>query len=215
MTERPNLLAGEKLLPDPQQRRSLQKRERLKAAGLFLFNSKGYEGTSVHEIARRARLAAGGFYQHFRSKRQLLLALMDELLAELSQLDLQLDPKADPRTALGELLSRAFSHDLEYLGAYHAWQEVIISDRDLAAKQGVIQAWTTSRVVRLLELLQEMPGAREGVDVPGLARVLDTLFWNLLAQSGRLSKVELDQRLESATHLIYHAMFTDAPRRTP
>ncbi len=56
-----------------------------------------------------------------------------------------------------------------------------------------------------------MPGARPGVDVTGLARVMDSFFWNLLAQASRFHESELNRWLDSATHLIYHALFTDPP----
>src|SRR5580700_10851958 len=62
---RPNLLADEDLPPGPHQKRSINKRARLKAAGLTLFGEKGYEATSITEIARRAKHAVGSFYQHF------------------------------------------------------------------------------------------------------------------------------------------------------
>jgi AcrR family transcriptional regulator len=209
---RPNLVAGEDLPPEPQQKRSLEKRSRLKAAGLALFGEKGYENTSVDEIARRAKLAVGTFYQHFRSKRQLLLALMDELLEKLSQLDFRPTGATDVRAVIHELLARAFAHDLRYLGAYRAWQEAVLSDPDLVRKQVQIHAWTTTRVTTVFQLLQQLPGARPGVDVPGLARVMDTFFWNLLAQAAHMPAVELNQWIDSATHLIYHAMFFDPPK---
>lgn len=214
MSGRPNLLAGEDLPPEPRQKRSLEKRARLKAAGLVLLGEKGYEGTSIDEIARRAKLAVGSFYQHFRSKRQLLLALMDELLGKLSQLDFSPGTATNIRAVIHELLARAFSHDLRYLGAYRAWQEAVLSDPDLARKQQEIQAWTTARVTTVFEALQRLPGARAGVDIPGLARVMDSFFWSLLAQAVRTPKLELKQWIDSATHLIYHAMFTDPPKRT-
>ena len=116
----------------------------------------------------------------------------------------------DVRAVVRELLSRAFSHDLRYLGAYRAWQEAVLSDPDLARKQEEIHAWTTTRVTTVFQLLQQLPGARPGVDVPGLARVMDSFFWSLLAQAVRLPKVELNRWIDSATHLIYHAMFVDA-----
>jgi AcrR family transcriptional regulator len=200
------------MLPEPQQRRSLAKRARLKAAGLVLFGEKGYEGTTVEEIARRAHLAMGSFYQHYRSKRQLLLALMDELLSHLSRLELRPKAKADVRSGLRELLSRAFSTDLRYLGAYRAWQEAALSDPELAQKQQEIHAWTTARVMAVFKLLQQLPGARPGVDIAALARVMDSFFWNLLAQALRLSETELNQWIDAATHLIYHALFTDPAR---
>ncbi|HYL35232.1 MAG TPA: TetR/AcrR family transcriptional regulator [Bryobacteraceae bacterium] len=211
MSERPNLLAGEDLPPPPRQKRSREKRARLKEAGLALFGEKGYEATSIDEIARRAGLAVGGFYQHFRSKRQLLLALMDELLERLSGLDLRPDIAADVRRALREMLSRAFATDLRYLGAYRAWQEAALSDPGLASYQEQIQAWTTTRIAGLFRLLQQLPGARPGVDIAGLARAMDIYFWSLLARAVRIPRTELNQSLDSATHLIYHALFLDPP----
>jgi AcrR family transcriptional regulator len=210
---RPILLAGEDLPAEPRQKRSVAKRARLKDAGLALFGEKGYENTSVDEIARRANLAVGSFYQHFRSKRQLLLALMDELLEKLSQLNFQPQAVTGIRAALRELLARAFSHDLHYLGAYRAWQEAALCDPELVKKQVEIHKWTTGRVMRVFQFLQGLPGARPQVDIPGLARAMDAFFWSLLAQAARLSKAELNQSIDSATHLIYHAMFTDPPRK--
>jgi AcrR family transcriptional regulator len=209
VNKRPNLLGGEDIPPEPRQKRSLEKRARLKAAGLLLFGEKGYESTSIDEIARRAKLAVGSFYQHYRSKRQLLLALMDELLEKLSQLNFQPRGSTDVRAVIHELLSRAFSHDLRYLGAYRAWQEAVLSDPDLARKQRAIHAWTTARVTTVFQRLQRLPGARPGVDIPGLARVMDSFFWSLLAQAVRMPEVELHRWIDSATHLIYHAMFID------
>ena len=218
MRKRPDLLAGESLPAAPQQRRSLEKRKKLKATGLALFGEKGYERTSIEEIARRAKLAVGGFYLHFDSKRQLLLTLMDELLDKLSRLDLQ--PGNETNSSVQEglrlLLARAFSHDLRYLGAYRAWQEAVLSDPGLAQKQEAIQAWTTARVVNLFEALEQLPGARNDVDILGLARVMDTFFWSLLGQAALLPKTKLDQSIDSATHLIYHALLADSeaePRR--
>jgi AcrR family transcriptional regulator len=207
---RPDLLDDEDLLAAPVQKRSREKRDRLKAAGLELFGEKGYEGTSIEEIARRARMAVGGFYQHFRSKRQLLLVLMDDLLERLSELNLQPQPSTDVRGRLRSFLSRAFSTDLKYLGAYRAWREAMASDAELARKQERIQAWTTGRVMTAFSMLQRFQGARRGVDVPGLARAMDSFFWNLLGQATGFTEAELNQWIDAATHLIYHALFTDA-----
>lgn len=212
MIVRPNLLTGEDLAPDPRQIRSRGKRSRLKEAGLACFGEKGYESTSIEEIAARAGLAVGGFYLHYRSKRQLLLALMDELLDQLSRLDLR-PPTAsgDVRTGLHDLLANAFSADLRYLGACRAWQEAVLSDADLARKNGEIHAWTTARVTRLFQRLANLPGARPGTDIRSLARTMDSFFWSLLAQAVLMSRRELNRSLDAATHLIYHALFEDAP----
>jgi len=131
------------------------------------------------------------------------------LLEKLSRLDLQPQPASDPRGSLRALLTGAFSHDLHYLGAYRAWQEAALSEPDLARKQRQIQGWTTTRVTAVFKLFQQLPGARSGVDIPGLAHAMDTFFWALLSRAARLPRVELQRQIESATHLIYHALFTD------
>ena len=210
MKKRPQLLSGEDLPSKPKQARSLDKRARLKAAGLSLFGEKGYERTSIEDVAQRAKLAVGGFYQHFRSKRQLLLVLMDDLLEGLSQISLEPGDMADVRKGIRELLSSAFSKDLQYLGAYRAWQEALLADADLARKQKEIRDWTTSRVNAFFHYLQGLPGARAGVDIATMARAMDGFFWDLLAQAKQLPKAQLKQRLDAATHLVYHALFTDS-----
>src|SRR5215470_9481903 len=58
----------------------------------LLAGEKGYEATSIEEIAARAHLAIGTFYQHYRSKRQLVLALMDDLLEKLGRVNLGAEP---------------------------------------------------------------------------------------------------------------------------
>ena len=72
---------------------------------------------------------------------------------------------------------------------------------------------TTARVTAVLQALHQLPGARPSVDIPGLARVLDSFFWSLLAQAVRLGDVELKRSIKSVTHLIYYAMFTDSPHK--
>ena len=182
-------------------------------AGLDLCGEKGYERTSVDEVARRADLAVGGFYQHYRSKRQLLLALMAELLEHMSRLNFRPEAAADVRVGLQDVLARAFAGDLQYLGACRAWEEAVLSDPDLMRKQQKIRAWTSMRTTTLFTLLQQMPGARSGVDIPSLSRAMDGFFWSLLAQAVRMPRVELNEWIASATHLIYHAMFVDSPKR--
>lgn len=208
-SRRPNLLKSEDLPPEPRQERSREKRARLKDAALVLFGLHGYERTSVADIARRAHLATGSFYQHYRSKRQLLLALMDDLLAAMARLKLQPSPTADVRAGLREILARGFSTDRRYIGAYRAWREAALYDLELACNELDIRQWTTKRIAALLTLLQQWPRARPGVNINALAQVIDTLCWSLLEQPIHFSRDELDAQVDAAIHLIYHAMFLD------
>src|ERR1035441_5981465 len=84
----PPILADDEDLPaPPRQARSLVTRKKLLEAGRSLFAEQGYHATSIQEITARAGTAAGAFYTYFRSKRQLPIVLMNELLERLSNLD--------------------------------------------------------------------------------------------------------------------------------
>src|ERR1700709_1056074 len=82
------------------------------------FSEKGFEATSVANIARSARISDGLVYRYFRNKRQLLY----EVLGKFSQ------------RSLLALAAQVFKHDafstrLEALIRRHL--EVFVSDTDL------------------------------------------------------------------------------------
>jgi TetR/AcrR family acrAB operon transcriptional repressor len=207
--DRPDLLAGEDLPRPPQQERSLARRNRVEDAALALFAEHGYSGTSVEDIARAAGIPTGGVYLHFRTKRQLLLSLMNDLVIALSRIGLEpATSGAEPRTLIRQLLARGFDRELRYVGAYRAWREAVLTDKELAGLQKQIQAWTTARVAAVFARLQTLRPARRGVDIGTLAVLMDSVFWDLLARGSRRD-AEIEQALSATTDLVYHALFTD------
>jgi TetR/AcrR family transcriptional regulator, cholesterol catabolism regulator len=70
---------------DRRVRRRLDVRDRIKCAAMELFREKGYEATTVEEIAERADVARGTFFNHFARKDALLVALGEDLLEEVEE----------------------------------------------------------------------------------------------------------------------------------
>lgn len=68
-----------KIRQSPKQPAEKRRRELLNAAKR-LFVRKGYRGTTTEEIARAARLTKGALYYHFKSKEDILFALVDFML---------------------------------------------------------------------------------------------------------------------------------------
>ncbi|WP_432253492.1 TetR family transcriptional regulator [Streptomyces sp. HNM1019] len=58
----------------------LSMRRKLAAAAMELFATKGYEGTTVDEIAARAGVARRTFFRHFRSKEEAIFPDHDDTL---------------------------------------------------------------------------------------------------------------------------------------
>jgi AcrR family transcriptional regulator len=194
----------------PSQKRSVDNRRRLKAQALALFRDRGYARTSIDDIAQRAKVPVGGFYLHFRSKRQLLLALMDDLLESLSRISLVPPEHTRPRDVVRSLLTQAFARDLHFLGAYRAWQEAVFSEPGLAHHDAAIHAWTHRRVIALFQQLQQLRGARRDADIRQLGCVMDRFYWALLAEALRLDPRQIEQRVRAAADVTYHALFSDS-----
>lgn len=60
-------------------------RARILASALALFVKKGYERTTFTDIAARMKMTKGAVYWHFASKETLLMALVEEMLAEFQR----------------------------------------------------------------------------------------------------------------------------------
>jgi TetR/AcrR family transcriptional repressor of mexJK operon len=205
----PDLLAGQHLPPPPQQERSRRKRDALLQSALTLFAERGYEQTSIEDIAHHARVAVGGFYQHFASKRQILLVLMDQLLQEASTLGWEAKSAALPdlRDGIARLVRQALQVDWAYAGAYRAWREAAARDRELRTLHEQIEAWTAQQLTLLFRVLLLVPEARQDVDG-------ETLAWELALLLLRLAEIPLEEPdavVASLTNLIYHGLFTDSP----
>jgi AcrR family transcriptional regulator len=56
-----------------------ESRSRLMAAARWEFARKGHAGTSLRNITTRAGLSTGAFYNNFRDKREIYLAILEEI----------------------------------------------------------------------------------------------------------------------------------------
>ena len=205
----PDLLAGQQLPPPPQQERSRRKRAALLQSALALFAERGYEETSIEEIAHQAGVAVGGFYTYFASKRQILLVLMDRLIQEAAAVantvEINSASGEEIRESIARLVRQALQVDWAYAGAYHAWREAATRDRELHALYQQIESWVVQQLRLFFWVLLGLPGARQDVD-------RETLAWEIALLFLRLAETPLpdpDPVVASLTALIYHGLFMD------
>ena len=64
--------------------RVLERRERLLQAALELFATQGYANTTIEALCSEAKVTTRHFYQVFAGREELLLALYDQIVNELS-----------------------------------------------------------------------------------------------------------------------------------
>jgi AcrR family transcriptional regulator len=84
-------------------------RTRLLEAAVAAFSAQGYERANVDDISRAAGFAKGTIYNYFDSKRDILLALVEEIAAEhITFVTGQVMVSDDPAGRLGQFYESGF-----------------------------------------------------------------------------------------------------------
>ncbi len=88
-----------------------ERRREILVAALQLFRAKGYERTAVSDIVRAVGVAQGTFYYHFRSKSEVLDAVVDHLTVALGARVAKLaQGQGSPPERVGAVLDVIFDH---------------------------------------------------------------------------------------------------------
>ncbi len=157
------------------------RRQEILQAAAELFAEKGYQRTSVREIADRAGIAPGTIYLYFDSKGDLLIGLM-KCLAELEDLGeevaqaLQRDARAFLTTMFRDRMGRVIESE-EILRAILPQMLVQPALREQFHREFV------APVIELMEQYVETrieQGDLQPVDVPLTVRAVQSMFIGML-----------------------------------
>ncbi len=176
------------------------RRQQLLGAAQEVFVAQGYHNAAMDDIADRAGVSKPVLYQHFPSKLELYLALLDEhaddLVAKVRQ---ALDSTTDNRQRVSASVAAYFDF---VTGDGEAYRLVFESDlRNDPAVRERVERMTTSCVEAIARTIAQDTGAGEdealllSVGLTGLAEV-GARWW--LASEGRVDRdraVELLARL--------------------
>lgn len=115
--------------------KKINRREDLLDAALEAFVDRGYEGTSVSELARATDLSKAAFVYHFASKEELLFDLSTPLLEELDEVverheAVDGEPSADEM--LAEYLEALWRH--RDVAAWIDGDKSVLNHGDLGAR---------------------------------------------------------------------------------
>ena len=167
-------------LPLPQRKRQLVRQEIARAAWL-LFAERGYEDTTVAEIARAAGISRRSFFRYFSSKEDVVVgttdALAEDVLAEFAR-----RPAGEPPLLA---IERALKPAIETRLADAAEARAIVS---LLRESRTLRRALLERHARLEERLAVLIAVRTGADplrdptpalLAFLARALMDTAWNV------------------------------------
>ncbi|MDH5608481.1 MAG: TetR/AcrR family transcriptional regulator [Cyclobacteriaceae bacterium] len=93
-------------------------REKIMAAALELFGTKGYKATSIHDIAKRAGVSKGLVYHYFSGKEDLVIKMVEGLMQKNAHV-LDLVSDKNPKTMLGNIFTLFFRELRENFHNYY------------------------------------------------------------------------------------------------
>jgi TetR/AcrR family transcriptional regulator, transcriptional repressor for nem operon len=179
-----------------------RRQEILQAAG-SLFSLRGYFHTSTTDILEAVAISKGAFYYHFRSKEELVAALLEELRKDYEQEVIKyVDGWADVGERLTVLLDR-----LVELNTSGRWYNCLLLTRlamescqyghDLSEQIKSVVNWLTKEYGKILAEAQAAGGVREDVSTNELAEfIISSMFGAIICRELGNDMVKLDRIAE-------------------
>ena len=175
-----------------------QRREQLLDVGRGLFADKGYEGTTVEEIATRAEVSKPVVYEHFGGKEGLYAVVVDrEIRHLLEAITSALTSVGDPRV----LLERAALGLLDYIESSTDGFRILVRDSPVAQSTGTF-ASLISDVASQVEHLLADEFTRRRLD-PQAAPMYAQALVGMVALTGQWwLDTRTPAKAEVAAHLV-------------
>ncbi|MBM7171414.1 MULTISPECIES: TetR/AcrR family transcriptional regulator [Streptomyces] len=174
-----------------------ERREQLLDIGRTLFASKGFEGTSVEEIAAKAGVSKPVVYEHFGGKEGLYAVVVDREMRQLLDMVTSALTAGHPR----ELLEQAAFALLDYIETYTDGFRILVRDSPVAQSTGTFASLISDIATQVEDILgQEFKG--RGFDQK-LAPLYAQALVGMVALTGQWwLDVRKPKKAEVAAHLV-------------
>jgi AcrR family transcriptional regulator len=175
-----------------------------------MFVERGYAATTADEIALAAGVSVGTFYNYFRNKRQILLALALLRLSDifthlrLAHLDLA---QGDRHTAIRDAIASVLVGG-QRSGLRGVWQQLMSLEPELAPYQATVRRYALNLIEARLRAACESGGVWPNLDIEGTALALFSLLDSLSTRCD--DDLPEDRVIDSVTALIERALFPSA-----
>ncbi|MBN1970569.1 MAG: TetR/AcrR family transcriptional regulator [Candidatus Delongbacteria bacterium] len=167
-----------------------------------LFEVKGYNNTTLADIATEAGFAKGTLYLYFKNKSEIILYLILELKEDFSiELDNILNSKTDSRAKF-KMIQNSFSdlvlYKIEKIGVYDFLKDITFKELEQSTI-GEKFCEYESGVISLFKKIV-IQGKKEGIIDPNLdpqstAILLDTLMEGVIHKFATYDKIPLYENL--------------------
>ncbi len=163
-------------------RQKADKNRRILEAATGLFREVGYDAARIEDIAERAAVSVGTFYNYYQSKGDMLLATVAMEVEEVIDAGRSIvsDPPRNVLSAVSRLIDQYYDHSLVYLSKEMWRTAMAISiqqpETPFSRRYTDLDKALCAQVSTLVRNLQARGAVREGIDTAAVG----AMFFNNL-----------------------------------
>lgn len=173
-----------------------QTKEAILEAAVHLFDTKGYEKTSIEELAREAGVGKGTIYTYFQTKAEIFYAFCEEQLEFVHR---ELARKTDPEAPLIEQIMTVFMGEFLHVtenrefGRFFLQQVLFPSDKDKFLLEEMDNRWL-DLLFSIFKRAQNRNELRQDIELLYLAGHFYALYIIAVSSwySGRIATEEVE-----------------------
>jgi len=188
------------------ERQKADRTRRILEAAASLFRDLGYDAARIEDIAERAQVSVGTFYNYYQNKGDILLATVgmevEEVLAAGEAI--VADPPANVVEALRRLIDQYYDHSLVYLSKEMWRTAMAISiqqpETPFSKRYAALDARLCAQVSTLIQRLQLKGAVVAGLDTAAVGAMVFNNLNMMFTEFVRDETMPLERLKEDVAH---------------
>jgi len=194
-----------------------EKQRKIVNAAIEVFSEKGYASTSTSEIAKKAGVAEGTIFRHYKTKKELLLAIIAPVMAKFSG-PLLLKDFAEtldrPYDTYEDFLRAVFRNRYEFAKSHLPIVKIIVQEvpfHDELKEQfkNLVSEMVIARMHRIIDNYKDRGVLTDRLPTPSMIRFVVSTMVGLVATLLILipeKQLDENEELERTIDMIMHGI---------
>ena len=170
-------------------------KEMILSVALELFAQNGYRGTSISQIAKKAKISKGLMYNYFKNKEKLLEAIVLEGFSKIIEMDYGLSKSDKPANKLKSLIDEALNHISDNLRYWQLFTALLVQPRVQKKFGKKFYEFRDSFITSVAVIFKELRSDDPELDAFLLGMHFDGLAINFIAAPDDFPIEEIKQAL--------------------
>lgn len=199
----------------------MDSKSKITKSALKFFLIKGYDATSMNDVAKESQVSKGGIYHHFKNKEELFVEAIDYLFNKFEELEKKIytefkDVKKILQAYYGSLSnmsqilgSMTGSENIDIDNFYMLMTFAFIKFPQIREKHGELHLKNQNMLVQALRQAQELGKIKDNIDCETLAFMINALAEGTMIHHIMASGLDLKTKGEKIYKNLWKIISTE------